>query len=390
MRTGLSHTIALLLLMLLENQTMAQKQPLAAINWQVAAELPALNGQPKALGLAGPFVGLHQNVVVVAGGANFPDRMPWLGGTKKYYGDIYVFEKDDKGKSIKAYPEIFQLPYPLAYGASCSTPLGILCAGGENADGISNKVLLLQWDIATEKIAVKQLPDLPMALANASATAHGHRVYLAGGELCNGVSNQVYSLDLKDTAPGWKQMPALPEPVSHAVMVVQSRGDQESLYLMGGRKKNHHGISDLYASVYRYDLKSNQWQQQRSLPHALSAGTGMAIGTNKILLFGGDKGETFHKTEKLITAIQAEKDEAKKQQLIRQKETLQGAHPGFSKEVLQYDTLANEWERIGTIPFEVPVTTTAVTWGNQVLIPSGEIKAGIRTPQLLLGNFLFK
>jgi N-acetylneuraminate epimerase len=376
--------------MLLDNQTMAQKQPVHAINWKVAAELPAIHGQPKALGLAGPLVGIHRNVVVVAGGANFPDGMPWLGGKKKYYDDIYVFEKEDQGNSIKPYPKIFHLPYPVAYGASCSTLQGIICAGGENANGITNRVLLVQWDMAGKNIAVKNLPDLPIAVTNASITTKDHRVYLAGGEMVNGVSNHLYSLDLNDTALGWKQLPSLPDPVSHAVMVVQSSGDRNGIYMIGGRKKNNNGISDLYASVYRYDLEDNQWQQKQSLPYALSAGTGMATGANSILLFGGDKGEAFHKTEQLIAAIHAEKDEAEKQQLIRQKAILQAAHPGFSKEVLQYNTIANAWEMVDTIPFEVPATTTAVTWGNRVLIPSGEIKAGVRTPQLLLGKFFYK
>lgn len=369
------------------HQTMAQKQTLHHINWKVAAELPAINGQSKALGLAGPAAGVHQKVLVVAGGANFPDRMPWLGGKKKYYDDIYVFEKEDKGNNITPYPKLFHLPYPVAYSAGCTAPAGIICAGGENADGITSKVLLVQWDIATENIAVKNLPDLPVAVANASITADGNMVYLGGGEMADGVSNHFYRLDLNDTAAGWKQLPALPKPVSHAVMVVQASGDHQYLYMIGGRKKNSNGISDLYASVYRYDLKNNRWQQKQSLPYALSAGTGMATGDSGILLFGGDKGETFHKTEQLIAAIEAEKDDAKKQQLIRQKALLQTAHPGFSQEVLHYNAMADAWEITGTIPFEVPVTTTAVNWGKEVLIPSGEIKAGKRTPRLLLGKF---
>ncbi|MGV3504935.1 MAG: hypothetical protein ACO1O1_14595 [Adhaeribacter sp.] len=366
---------------------MAQKQSLPAITWKVAAELPALAGQAQALGLAGPLVGIHQDKVVVAGGANFPDSMPWLGGRKKYYREIYVFEGVDKGQGLRLYPKIFHLPYPLAYGASCSTPQGILSAGGETGQGLSNKVLLLQWDKAAGNISLKNLPDLPLALANAAVAAHGHQVYLAGGETATGVSRHLYRLDLQDTAAGWQQMPDLPVPVSHAVLVVQASKDGEGMYLMGGRMKNSNGISQLYAAVNRYDLKNKRWQPQQALPYALSAGTGIAAGKNKILLFGGDKGETFHKTERLLAAIEAEKDEAAKQALIRQKASLQAAHPGFSKEVLQYDTLANSWEMAGTIPFEVPVTTTALTWHHQVLLPSGEIKAGIRTPQLLLGNF---
>ncbi|GEO04348.1 hypothetical protein AAE02nite_20120 [Adhaeribacter aerolatus] len=390
MKIELFHTIALILVMIMHNQTMAQSQTVQAINWKVAVELPALTGQAKALGLAGPVAGVHHQVLVVAGGANFPDKMPWLGGTKKYYNDIYVFEKEAKGNTIKPYPKLFHLSNPVAYGASCSTPSGIICAGGENDKGITNQVLLIQWDTATKNIAVKNLPDLPIAVTNAAITSINNKVYVGGGEMADGVSNQFFSLDLNHPAAGWQQLPPLPKPISHAVMVMQSSGEHQYIYLIGGRKKNSNGISDLYDSVYQYDLKSSQWQQKQSLPYALSAGTGMATRAGNILLFGGDKGETFHKTEQLLAAIAAEKGEAKKQELIQQKANLQSAHPGFSKEVLQYNAHADTWKKLGTIPFEVPVTTTAVNWADGVLIPSGEIKAGVRTPQLLLGKFIHK
>ena len=59
------------------------------------------------------------------------------------------------------------------------------------------------------------------------------------------------------------------------------------------------------------------------MPYALSAGTGILYDANNIILFGGDKGTVFHKTETLIAAINAEKDEVKKQELIKQKNKLQ-------------------------------------------------------------------
>jgi N-acetylneuraminic acid mutarotase len=59
------------------------------------------------------------------------------------------------------------------------------------------------------------------------------------------------------------------------------------------------------------------------------------------------------------------------------------AHPGFSKDVLLYNVQTNKWSKIGTIPFDSPVTTTAFKWGKRIYIPSGEIRAGVRTPHIL-------
>jgi N-acetylneuraminic acid mutarotase len=51
--------------------------------------------------------------------------------------------------------------------------------------------------------------------------------------------------------------------------------------------------------------------------------------------------------------------------------------------VLLYDTRKDEWKAAGCISYDSPVTTTAVKWNNKIIIPGGEIKAGVRTPQIL-------
>jgi hypothetical protein len=55
------------------------------------------------------------------------------------------------------------------------------------------------------------------------------------------------------------------------------------------------------------------------LPYAISAGTGVVVGKNQCILFGGDKGETFHQVEILLAQIAQESDPEKKAKLIAQK-----------------------------------------------------------------------
>ena len=366
----------------------AQKITGISLKWKIAAQLPVTKGQAKALGFAGSIAGVHENRLIVAGGANFPDKMPWEGGTKKYYDDLYLYLI--KGNKLILDKREFKLPFSIAYAAVCSTPQGVIYAGGENENGISYKVILIQWDEAAENISIKNLPDLPVALTNAAAIAKGNMIYIAGGETVTGVSDHFYLLDLNNTTAGWKQLPVIPKPVSHSVLLLQNNGSHASVYLIGGRKKNTNGISDLYSSVFEFDLNRNEWKEKTSLPCALSAGTGIAVYENEILIFGGDKGKTFNKTEELLAAISAERNESKKQDLVRQKNELQQSHPGFGNEVLLYNTIKDEWKLIGKIPFVTPVTTTAVKWNESVFIPGGEIKAGIRTPQILMGKINFR
>lgn len=366
----------------------AQKKQPVVLQWKIAGELSANSGGLKPLGLAGAVIGVTNDILIIGGGSNFPDSMPWLGGKKKYYNEMYVFKRTNDGL-LQNYKS-FRLPFPLAYSANCSTRKGIVAAGGENENGLTSKVLLIQWASAAQNIVLKNLPDLPFSVTNATVAAHGNKIYLAGGETNTGASKIFLSLDLDNTETGWKALPPLPKALSHAVMLIQSDGHNKCLYVFGGRKKSKESLSDFYASVYRFSLKTNEWCEKQSLPYGLSAGTGVAAGRNYVLLFGGDRGETFHKTEAVLLALANEKNEEKKTQLNQIRTALQSSHPGFSKEVLLYNTKADVWTVCGSIPFDVPATTTAVQWGKYVYIPNGEIRAGVRTPQILVAKMEMK
>lgn len=366
------------------------ERQVAAIEWREAGTLPGGDGQATHLGLAGPVSGIHNNVLILGGGANFPDSMPWLGGKKRFYDDLYLFRRTNEEYTLLD-DKRFKLPYRAGYGASCSTSKGVLYAGGENENGLLRTVVLIRYESLDNELLIDQLPDLPFAVANASVATDGKNVYLAGGETAEGVSDKLLYLDLNAPHAQWTALTILPQPVSHSVLALHSNGSRRSLYLIGGRKKNKTGPSDFFYTNYRFDLGEDRWEQMSSLPYAISAGTGWSNGECDILLFGGDAGRAFNKTEELIAAISREDDPLKREVLNQQKTALQAGHPGFSKEILYYDACGDAWSVIGTLPFEVPVTTTAVeAREGEVLIPSGEIRAGVRSPLILMGKFSFE
>lgn len=363
----------------------AQDSASRHISWSVPAQLPLPAGAGVQPGVAGASAGLHQQVLLIAGGANFPGGMPWEGGKKQYHGDVYALHKNMQwaGAPVK-------LPFVFAYAASVSTPDGLLCIGGEDENGIRSSVFLLQWDAAAATVRVKNMPPLPQPLTNASAAIYGNTVYVAGGENAAETVNAFYSLELSPGA-GWKQLPPLPTAVSHAVMVAQSNGEYACIYLAGGRTKNASGISTLHNSAWQYDPKTRQWKRLRDIPlPAVSAGSGVASGATYILLFGGDKGDVFTQIETFNAQIAKAATAEEKQRLQNAKLPLLTAHQGFSKDVLLYNTVTDAWSRIGEIPFETPVTATAVKWGDDIIIASGEIKPGVRTPQILKGTLTRK
>jgi N-acetylneuraminic acid mutarotase len=273
----------------------------------------------------------------------------------------------------------------LAYGASVSTAKGVVCIGGETGQTITAGVFLLVWHRDQGTVEIQTLPDLPLPLASPAAASLGNKVFVAGGETTGGVSNLFFYLDLDAPAAGWAQLPELPQPVSHSLLLALD--GQNSLYLVGGRRKKNSGISEFYRSVFAYDPINRAWNKKKSHPYALAAGTGIAIGADSLVLFGGDTGNAFNQTEELIAAIGAEKDEVVRQSLLDKKKQLQSSHPGFCSLVLLYGAAKDEWRTIDKIPFSSPVTTTAVRWDNDVLIPSGEIRAGVRSPRILRATF---
>ena len=371
-----------LLSLLVTSSIPAQKK--YNFHWSVAANLPVNQKLGKQPGVAGPFAGFINGELIIAGGSNFPDSMPWQGGKKIYWNDIYIMHINKKGKCSWVNNGEYKLKENIAYGASVQMKEGVVCIGGENENGISKKVFLLHGNDMNKKIVSTDLPELPLPLTNFSAVGIGSDIYVAGGESGTVVSNHLFRLNIHQPAKGWIELVSLPIDVSHAALVVGDKDHVSYIYLIGGRKKNTSGISDLYSSIFEYDILKNNWTKKKDMPYAVSAGIGIGGITNEIVIIGGDKGETFHKVETLQAGIASEKDEAKKQQLIKEKAQLQISHPGFSKDVLAYNIYKDEWRKVGQIPFDSPVTTTAVKGDHKYYIPGGEIKAGIRTSQILV------
>jgi N-acetylneuraminic acid mutarotase len=267
-----------------------------------------------------------------------------------------------------------------------TTADGLVYLGGENEQGISDKVVLVKYRATSNEMIFSDLPSLPLPLTNLAAAYNNHIIYVAGGNSKEGSSDKLFSLDLSIPGAGWQTLPDIPVKIAFAVMAIQSDGDHPCIYLIGGRRKNNNGLSDIFNTVYQFDITDNRWKQKQSLPYSVSAGTGIASGSHHILLFGGDKGETFRQEEKLSAAIRNEKDEQKNKTLVKEKIALLEGHPGFISEVLLYNTRTDTWEKTNPLPPGSPVTTTALKWGNDIIIPSGEIKAGIRTSRILIGR----
>lgn len=369
--------------------TNAQNKTIPIVKWKRVADLPPSFDHSKSLGFAGAINGISDNILVVAGGANFPDRLPWDGGKKYYSNEIHILQKKNE-KYFWKKNVAQQLPQPIAYCGNTSTSKGIVYAGGENEKGISDKCFLLKWDAVNDSIEVLPLPDLPLALTNIALTHIANTVYAAGGDESSHSSRNFFSLNLDDANATWKHLPDLPVALANATLIAQGPQGKENIYLIGGRSKTASGISELHATTYVFNLKKNDWQKCADINDGknisnLSAAAGIAIDKNLILMVGGDNGKTFHKIETYISRISKSNTKEEKEKLTSEKNALSIHHKGFFKGLLLYNIQENTWTNIGDYPFPAQVTTTAVKWGNNIVISNGEIKPGVRTPSVVIG-----
>ncbi|MEL7586146.1 MAG: sodium/solute symporter [Prolixibacteraceae bacterium] len=359
-----------------------------------AGELPVSGDGEDHPGVAGAFSGISSGKLIVAGGANFPDRMPWEGGIKAFHDQIYVYQAG--ADSLLLTDSSQKLPFPVAYGASVSLPEGVLCIGGNDRETAYSDVFLLSWDDQQNQIRTETYPDLPLPLTYASAVLSGNTVYLVAGSSSpdgTDTGNHFFRLDLSRKGSAgfeWEALPAFPgNGRIHAVSVMQSNGIRPCLYLFSGRNVNPENRVTVFNDGLLYDPVLRQWEKTgvSGLPgFPVMAGTASALGSSGILFFGGAPGELLSREVELRTNLSS---------AIRSRDTLAVAmakdaliqyykgHPGFSNDILLYNTITRALTRMATSPVVLPVTSKAVRWGERIILTSGEIRPGVRTPGLL-------
>jgi len=365
------------------------------LTWSQLPDLPPAPGQKSQFGLAGAFAGVHGDALIVAGGANFPDSPPWEGGKKVWYGDVFVLLPGADGKPEWRTDAAWKLPRPIAYGVSVTTPEGVLCIGGCDADLCYADCFLIGWDPARQAVWTKALGPLPRPLAFASAAKVGDKVYVAGGQESMKdarATRDFFALHMttaKDAnALVWRELSAWPGPPRILPVVAeQSDGSADCFYMFSGRNVAPGATTELLTDAWKYSPKGNAWMRVADValdgkPRCVMAGTSTDSGANHILVFGGADGDLFLDLERLAATQKADPNSPAATGARKRELAILTNHPGFSRDVLAYHTITDTWRKVGELPTGSQATTTAVRWGNRIVIPTGEIRPGTRTPKV--------
>jgi len=370
-----------------------------SLRWQKLAELPPAEGKPHP-GLGGAYAGVHNGVLLIAGGANFPEGFPWEASPdgpespKIYHDTIHALVPQTTPPSVDGgvgwVPQRARLPHALAYGVAITTTDGILCFGGEWKDRpidgaqrlhLSNMAFALVWDTERGRVRVtrrirggKELPDLPAGLSYAGAANVGDKIYVACGIGERGAGRQFYELNLNAPSLAWKVLPDFPGP-ARVVSVAAEGGD--AFYLMSGRDPTTNPITVL-RDFWRY--RDGAWTRLPDLPRAMMAGAALGGRESFLVVGGSDGARMLHIMDQMQKANAG--DPAAE---LRWRE-LQRTHPGFSEDVHVYDIAGAQWIPLGNMPAPAPVTTRVVRWRGGFVVLPGEIRPGVRDPTLWIGK----
>ncbi len=307
---------------------------------------------PDREGFAGSFAGVSGGALVVAGGANFPDKRPWEGGTKVWYDSVFALEKPDGAWRLAG-----RLPHPLGYGVSVTTKDGLVCIGGSSAQGHRGDASLLRW--RDGKLTTTPLPPLPRPCANMCGALLGSTIYIAGGIATPDATTALktfWALDLGNTAAGWREQEPWP---GRGRMLATAGACEGSFFLFSGAAlgagADGKPVREWLRDAYRY-TPGQGWHRVADLPRvSVAAPSPAPVLNGRLFVIGGDDGA--------------------------QASTPPTTHKGFPRDVVAYDPKTDVWKVSGQVPFSL-VTTTAVEWNGRVVIPGGEARPGVRSSEV--------
>ena len=347
------------------------------------ASLPAGGGQ----GVSGIFSGRVGNSVLVAGGCNFPDVPAAEGGAKKFYNSVYVL--DNPLKEGAAWKEIGYLTDVVAYGASVTTPEGVVCIGGSDGSSVKSSVFMLS--MVKDELNVIEMPSLPIALEHLCAAYGDGYIYVAGGRNDKGGSYAAYRLAYP-SGTQWEQLPDMPgAPRLQSVGVVQKAATGSCFYVFGGYcDPIGQTAGVVHLDGVKYDIQKGEWSDVAPIaPHGkemtLVGAAGVVSGCSHIVCMGGVDATIFEEAiNRQVYISKADEDgDTLAVTKLKDEAATYLTHPAewykFNKELLIYHTITDTWTTEACSPLLARAGAAVIPFDGSWIVVNGEEKPGVRS-----------
>ena len=317
-------------------------------------ELKSIPDAAYAKGVSAPFCGVVGDALVVAGGANFPDKSLLEGGAKRVYADIWAHTDGE-------WAHVGVLPDSTAYGATFAVDGALVLAGGNVCGVTTDKVyeLTLQDGAAV----LRALPPLPEPMEQCGWTRDGDRLYLVGGV----GTTAVYACTIGEYV--WTRLADLPEPLFQPVAFASGG----SLYVWGGFNPETLEVSDK-GLVISSEVEKSLWREAPSIPDGgtFVGATGATLPDGRLAVVGGVNRAIFARAlhnipEDRIPYLSKEPAEYQ-----------------FRQAVYIFDPASGAWTLLGADPAcALAGPGVAVRPAGGLYVAGGELKPGVRSPRII-------
>lgn len=327
-----------------------------------------LPDHPIEQGISAPFAGFVGSSLIVAGGCNFPEKPAAEGGKKVYYSQLYNLSLE---AGIFKWQKQSSLPFPVAYGASVETEKGLICIGGMNNDSTSTAVFRLYTSNPdSQKIEIQCWPSLPVGIDNASAARVGNNLYICGGNQPQ-QEKALYVLSILHPQK-WERLPDYP---GHRRIQPTLVGTDKYLYLAGGFDFDASTKTcTLAMDILRYDPSTKTWDIETAIPSYPDNTFRCLVGSagihyNDYLIFTGGVYAPIFKE-----AMEGRQDS---EYLKHQPSWYQ-----FHDDLLIYHLPDKSWKIVPHVSGMAKAGGVLLQNRNNLYMVCGEIKPGIRTPEI--------
>lgn len=339
-----------------------------------------------AKGVSASYTALIDGKLIVAGGANFPGKLGFEGGSKAFYNEIMLFDASkDEWRHVGA------LPDKMAYGVSVPVSGGALWIGGNTESQSLNSVYKVT--LANDSIGLNPFPTLPATMDNFAGCALDNTVFVGGGSVNGKPSNAFYSIHAGDDT-AWTVLPEFPgSPRVQPVMTAIEQNGKQFVYVLGGFFGGNAGNKPTMATdVLRYDVAAQTWEKvgeqldtETKKPFSLGGAAATAIDNRYILCFGGVNYEIF--LDAITTQYNIGNDNTtsaeEKARLNLEFSKTYMTQPieyyKFNPECRIFDTVTGEWKIIDVTPNAARAGATLVSDGKTIYAVQGELKPGLRS-----------
>ncbi len=340
--------------------------------WKVAGLLPSPEGFSESIGVAGAYGGIVGDYMIVAGGSNFPYGAILEGGTKEFYSDIFVYKINGDG-SLELV-DSGMLPQKLSSGIAVTTADTLYVVGGENAQREISTIYAITLN--GTKPVVSVVAELPFTWSLGGAVLKDRDIYLLAGRNDKKAVNKTWKFNIDS-----KSVTALADLPGDARIQMPFALVDNKIYVFNGL-----GALTLNDN-YVYDIASDSWTKLvdttlNGKAFTVAGGAAVQLTKDSVMVLGGVNKEVFDDAVTQLGALKGDELEAFRQDYFnRTPEQFD-----FSRQQMVYDIANNQWKSVGTIPFYGGAGPfPLVRKDNNVWHISGEIKAGIRVPEIQHG-----